>query len=425
MLYFAQVAAKGDEMIISTGKDDFVNNTFDKYRWSANTYETAEEIHSCLRDLGVFGKTVKGISAIGAMTRYSLGSWKGIAVSTLREAGIITNYEVEHLPTKETVTLNDGSVHDLDDCLDLLRNVLTEREVRLYEPLLILFEDGDVLELLPCAPKGLRIGFNTLPKDIRDGLNRCEFDVGTLFNQFLSGCKLQTVEIRSSVKTTSYSNNREDQIRKRNMYCIYFSSMSALESKYGWLDLDESQNSEYDVSFSRADTIKCGELADLAPKSYQTPILEGLHGGGAVNIFPVKGTGWDEVPYEIENPEIFAVCYHEPALYWPLLKKYFDPELPINKKCSQGHYDSYYWNFYTKDTIIKMVEEAHIELERVRTLSVEEQENALSCGYRNQTEEEKLIRIDEAKSFTERFSERLLSMALNTPEYNYISFDGP
>ena len=112
-------------------------------------------------------------------------------------------------------------------------------------------------------------------------------------------------------------------------------------------------------------------------------------------------------------------------MYWPLLRKYFDPELPINKECSEGHYDFYYWNFYTKDSIIKMVEEARLELERVRSLQPEEQKAALHCGYRNQTEAEKLIRIEEAISFTERFSERLLSMALNTPEYNFISFMGP
>ncbi len=418
--YFALVALNGDAMIISTGKDDFINNTFDKYRWSANTYETPEEINSYLRDLGVFGKRVKGISAIGAMTRYSLGSWKRKAVNTLCEAGIITEYKIEYLPTKKTVTLNDGSVHDLDDCLDLLRNVSTERAVRLYEPLFILFEDGNVLELLPCTPKGLRIGFNTLPKDMRNGLNRCEFDVGALFNQFISGGKFSEVEIRSSIMTTTYSNNREERTCKRNLYCIYFSS-----SSYGWLHLDESQSSEYDIWFSRAETIKCGEMKGLAPKSYQTPILEGWHGGGAENIFPVKGIGWDEVPYETENPEIFAVRYEEPALYWPLLRKYFDPELLINKECSEGHYDFYYWNFYTKDSIIKMVEEASIELQRIRNLSPKEQETALHCGYRGQTEEEMLIRINEAVSFTERFSTRLLSMALNTPEYNYISFLGP
>ena len=92
--------------------------------------------------------------------------------------------------------------------------------------------------------------------------------------------------------------------------------------------------------------------------------------------------------------------------------------------CRQ-HFDFYYWNFYTKDSIIKMVEESSVELQRVRSLSPKEQEEALHCAYRNQTEEEMLIRIDEEINFTERFSARLLSMALNTPEYNCISFMGP
>ena len=81
-------------------------------------------------------------------------------------------------------------------------------------------------------------------------------------------------------------------------------------------------------------------------------------------------TAWDEVPYEIENPEIFSVCYEEPALYWSLLKKYFDPELPINKKCSEGHYDFYYWNFYTKGSIIKMGQNPQMNVQVVSTGSV-------------------------------------------------------
>ena len=218
MFYFAQVATKGDAMIISNGKNDFRNNMFDKYRWSANTYETSEEIITCLRALGVFGKTVKGISAIGATSAYAPGTWKCMAVDVLRDAGIITDCKRKYLPFRRIVTLNDGSVHDLEDRLELLKNVSIERKARLYEPLLILFEDGDVLELLPCAPKGLRIGLNCLSKDMRDGLNRCEYDVGTLFNQFVSGCTFSKVEIRSSVETTTYSNWREEKVRKRNVY---------------------------------------------------------------------------------------------------------------------------------------------------------------------------------------------------------------
>ena len=412
-------------MIISNGKNDFRNNMFDKYRWSANTYETAEEIIAFFREHGVFGKTVKGISAIGAMSTSSLEPWKDRAVVILRDAGIVTDCDIKYLPFRRIVTLHDGSVHDLEDCFDLLKNVSLKREARLREPLLILFEDGDVLELLPCASKGIRIGLNTLPKDMRDGLNRCEYDVGALFNQYVSGSKFSKVEIRSSAETTTYSHWKEDSTLKRNVYCIYFSSASSS----GWLHLDELQSSEYNLSFIKCSSlvkIKCSKLAELIPKSNQTSILEGYYHGGEVNIFPTNGVGHDEEPYEVENPEIFAVCYDTPALYWPLLSEYFDPELPINKKTNfEKRYDYYGWNSYTKEIIIKMVEEVAAELERVRSLPPAEQEEALHSGRRLQTDEEMLIQIDEAISFTERFSERLLSMALYTPEYNYITLMGP
>ncbi len=55
VFYFAHRAVTGDVMILSTGKNDFVNNKFDRFRWSANTYETPEEIIAYLQELGVFG----------------------------------------------------------------------------------------------------------------------------------------------------------------------------------------------------------------------------------------------------------------------------------------------------------------------------------------------------------------------------------
>ena len=413
----------GDYLIISKGENDFKGNCFDKYRWSANTYETPEEIFACFRELGVLEKTVKGITAIGAMARYSLGFWKEIAVSALREAGIITRYEVDYLPLRRTVTLNDGSVHDLDDCLDLLKNVSTERKVRLYEPLLILFEDGDIMELYPCASKGLRIGFNTLPKDMQDGLNRCEADIGALFDPFLNGCCISTVEIYSTVETKSFLYNRENETDKRNEYCLCFSPRvyTPDTSKGGWLHIEEIQCGEYEVSIERK-TVKCGELAAMSGKSFQTPILEGRHRGGCENVFPAKGK---ESSYESDSADIISLCYHTPALYWPLLKKYYDPDLPVNEKNPHRYYDFYYWNYFTKDTVVKMVEEVCAELERVRTLPAAEQKELLQCERRGETVEETIARIEEELDFTERFSARLLGMALNTPGYDYICFEGP
>lgn len=411
-------------MIRSKGENDFKENSFDKYRWSANTYETPEEIFACFRELRVLEKTVKGITAIGAIAQYSLGSWEKIAVDTLREAGIITKYEVEYLPTRRTVTLNDGSVHDLDDCFDLLRNVSTERKIRLYEPLLILFEDGDVMELYPCASKGLRIGYNTLPKGMQDGMNRCEVDIGSLFDPFMNGCCISTVEIYSTLETKSCIYNRKKETDRRNKYCFCFSphAYTPKNPKGGWLHIEEIQCGEYEVSFERTGPVKCGELAALSGKSFQIPIFEGRHSGGCVNVFPAKE---NESSFESDSTDIIAICRHMPALYWPLLNKYYDPDLPVNKENPHDYYDFYYWNYFTKDSVVKIVEEVRSELEQARTLSVLEQEELLSCGYRDETEEETITRIEEELNFTERFSARLLGMALNTPGYEYICFEGP
>ena len=400
-------------MIISNGKNDFKNNTFDKFRWSANIYETEEEIFACFCDLGVFHKRIRRITAIGAVLQDSLENWKRQAIHTLSEAGVVDDYDV----FDGWIKMRDGKICSIDDSLSILKEASTKRIVRLFEPLLIMLEDGNVLELLPWATKGLQIGYNSLPKDMRNGMNRCEFDVGALFNEIISGNAFSMVKITTTVSAIKNSTPRADREFRRREYQFHFSS--------GDLILEESQCSEYTLSFSHRESVKCGELAVFGEKSCQITILEGWHGGGSVNIYPVKGTGWDELHFDTDNPEVISVHYDTPALFWPLLQKYFDPELPINKKCSQGHYDFYYCNYYTKDSIVKMVQEAILELDKVRLLSPADQCKMLSCGYRDQTEAEMLIRIDEAISFAERFSERLLGMALNTPEYNFICFAGP
>ena len=71
------------------------------------------------------------------------------------------------------------------------------------------------------------------------------------------------------------------------------------------------------------------------------------------------------------------------------------------------------------------MQEVCAELERVRTLPAAEQKELLQCERRGETVEETIARIEEELDFTERFSARLLGMALNTPGYDYICFEGP
>lgn len=399
-------------MIISKGNDDFKNNTFDKYRWSANTYETPEEILACLHGLGIYGKRISRVSAIGAHIDHSLGDWQYTSLRALEKAGIISDYDIYD----GWVELRDGCRKSIDDCFDLMKNVAANRVVRLCEPLLIIFEDSNVLELLPSAPLGLRIGYNTLPKEMRNGANRAEYDIGGLFNEYLTGGKFSSFRTLSTIRTRTYDGPRKDRVTKRNQYSISFLS--------GTLNVLELQSNEYEVSLSRPETIPCGELAELEKESYQPAIMEGWQGGGAVIIYPVPNSDSGKVPWDADFQDIFSI-YSEPSLFSRLLSEKFDPELPANKSHSLGHYEFFDHNYYAKGTIIQMVAEVRKKLEDVYSMPVEEQRKALSCRYPIETEEELLLRIQEEIDYTERLCERLLGMALNTPQDDYICFNGP
>lgn len=418
VFYLALRAAKGDVMILSTGKNDFLNNMFDRFRWSANTYETPEEIIAYLRELGVFNKKISAVSAIGSVRFLSVGNWKYRAIDKLKEAGIVTKAE-RYERVRKRLILCDGDVCDSEDCLDLLKNVSVSRCACLCEPLLILFEDGNVLELLPRFGIGLRIGYNTLPKEMQDGVNRCEYDIGILFNPCVSGRKLAWLEVFSTVETSVSNIKDKGGSSAWNEYHFYL--------RDGYMILKElSSNSVYELTFSEYENIRCEDLAELPEKNYQTAVFEGLAGGGSVSIYPVREIDTDRYDdYEKNYDEAISVCYEEPELFLHRLRKRFDASLPLNQKHAEGHFHSYSRNFYTKDSVLQMIEKARKDLEEVWELPMCEKVKRLECGRRGTTEEEKIIWIEEELSYTERFLNRLQGMAENTPGYDYILFEGP
>jgi len=376
-------------MILSKGKNDFINNCFDKYRWSANTYETSEEIFSYLQDLGVCGKTIKKLSAIGAVWR--LSDWKSAAIDTLIDAGIISDYVKNG--TENAFLFFDGSIRAEDACLDLLNNVTISRDLCLDEPLLIQFEDDSVLELLPHAPKGLRIGYNTLPKNMKDGTNHNNFEIDTISGPCIVGNKLGFPVVASNVKTISYSGPyRDDRIIKRNQY------------RFSAFTLQEYGCGEFLVSFTCPDDMKYGDLSglDFGPK--QQLILDGRLGAGSVSVYPTNAKDLASAYDYDDNPDVFSVMYL-PDLFHPLLKKHFDPDLTANIDFSAEQYDDNHMNYYTKEMIIEMVREAESVFEQTLISSDNE--------------------LDVENDFAYRFLARLNGLAKDAAEYEYICFKGP
>lgn len=411
--FFAQKVLYGDYMIISSGKNDFVSNSFDKYRWSANTYETPDEIFEYLDSLKLENKKVKSVSAIGAMLYYALGDLSKRALDTLMDAGLIVSYD----GFEDTAVFSDGSKKTIEECNPLLDNVSIKRNVTLYEPLIISFEDDTTLELLPCASKGLRIGYCTIPHVITDGVNHCEFDIGVLFNEYISGETLFLSDIVSTTRNFNFHGSREGKSISYNIYMFRNSN--------GVLQIQENQCNQYEVSFTHAEKIKCSALTGFMPHPLNDSIiLEARRGGGAVNIYPVVGTGWEENMIDRPCPEIISVC-NFPRLVEPLMRSYFDPTLPINQKCSEGHYDFYYWNFYTKESILRMMDEVEQQILLIRTLPFSEQYAKLCFRTSDFSDDELKEMLEAELDYAQRFCIRLKGMALNTPDYNFISFDGP
>ena len=401
-------------MIVSNGKNDFANHTFDKYRWSANTYETPEEIFEYFDSLNIGGKKVKNISAIGALSYYALGDRTERAIEMLMDAGMIADYD----PFEDRISFADGAEKTVAECRTLLDNVTIERRVILYEPMIITFEDDTTLELLPCASKGLRIGYCTIPHGITDGVNHCEFDIGVLFNECVSGRDFYLFDVISTGRHITYHGPRKDRYITYNIYVFGF--------RKGELRIEENQGNEYEVLFTHSERIKCGALADVKPHPLNdSVILEASHRGGAVNIYPVIDTGEDEMPSAAQCHETISVCYFLPQLVVPLMSSYFEPDLPMNRKHSQGHYDEYYWNFYTKASILRMMDEVEQQISLVRTLPFYQQCDKLCLRTTDGSDGMLKKKVEAELDYTRRFCIRLKEMALNTPGYDYISFEGP
>ena len=175
-------------MIMSKGTDNFDCNIFNWYDWSANYYESSEEVISYLQSLDVVNKKVKSIYAIGALCNRGIGYIEEMALSRLHDCGIIDSYD---LWEGDIDVSKDGRKFSREESLELIDNVSIERKIILYEPLVITFEDDTTLELQICKNSRIRIGRNTIPKAVKDGTNKTELDITTLFGEFIEGKELE------------------------------------------------------------------------------------------------------------------------------------------------------------------------------------------------------------------------------------------
>ena len=156
-------------MIYSQGDNYFRNNRFDYWTWSAPILQTAEEVVAKIHELQIIGRVVKDIRSISH-------NW-----------GFLFNDSYQ-----ETFK----AIRNKDD--KALSTLEFECSVEIDEPLLIQFEDGDVLGIDFSEGSSIRMDMNTLSWDILSSIDERNFHANRMFDNIL-GKRIDDVVVSSSL----------------------------------------------------------------------------------------------------------------------------------------------------------------------------------------------------------------------------------
>ena len=185
-------------MIQSNGNNQFEDNRFDFWTWSAPVLQTQEEVIAKVEEMNLVGRTIKDIRTVGE--NYGFTSCDCF-------------YDIF-----EAIQRGD------DEALETLEFPC---EITVDEPMLIQFEDGDILGIDYSEGSSIRMELNTLPWDIQHGINFRNFHVNRMFKDILGreiGDVFITTSVNSPIFTRSYGlelANQSSYLHSLSFCCIY------------------------------------------------------------------------------------------------------------------------------------------------------------------------------------------------------------
>ncbi len=156
-------------MIYSQGDNYFRNNRFDFWTWSAPILQTAEEVVAKIHELQIIGRIVKDIRSIS------------------HNYGFLFNDNCREI-FEAIRNKDDKALSALD----------FECSVEIDEPLLIQFEDGDVLGIDFSEGSSIRMDMNTLSWDILPSIDERNFHANRMFDNIL-GKRIDDILVTSSL----------------------------------------------------------------------------------------------------------------------------------------------------------------------------------------------------------------------------------
>ncbi len=224
-------------MIVSDGKNQFPDNRFEYWEWSAPILQTPEEVMQKVYELRIENRIVRDIVAIG------MGyNWNEYGID---EA---VYHALERMDPERR-----AKVPDLDAFLPEGLKLPCLAEID--EPLQIIFEDGDVLGLCFSEGSCVRLELNTLPLGISPGTNRNNFHADRLFREMI-GKSIISVDVVSSTAMPDFTGSFGQSLEHQPWYVVrldlLFKDLSSYEPPkrlsfapfldYGWVEIADYSN---------------------------------------------------------------------------------------------------------------------------------------------------------------------------------------
>ena len=184
MIWYNQMG--GIAVIQSNGKNQYKDNCFSFWEWSAPILQTPDEVIHKVHELKLVGRVVKDIIAVG------MGyNWRDDDIAD----AVYNSIERMHPVLKSAIPNPEAF---------LPFGVELSCFAELDEPLLIVFEDGDVLAV--CFDEGscVRMELNTVPVMIEPGINFKTFHANRLFKD-LMGRRVVAVEVTASTEEPDFT----------------------------------------------------------------------------------------------------------------------------------------------------------------------------------------------------------------------------
>ena len=186
-------------MIISEGKNNFKNNEFTFWEWSAPILQTHDEVTAKIKELKLQGRKIKNFYSVGMGYNWT-DDTIGSAIYNVLEGMI-----------------NEKQISSKGPFPFLPHGVYISRYVEIDEPFLIEFEDGDVLGIDYSEGSSVRLEMNTIPKDIHYGTNRQTFHPNVLFDSLI-GREIVAVEVTTSTECDDFTWSHGLDIDEQDAY---------------------------------------------------------------------------------------------------------------------------------------------------------------------------------------------------------------